>query len=57
MHALIRGKDLGVNQDYQTQKNITHKKAAHIEAHFLRLLKKIWGLILGGESGRVEGRR
>ena len=32
---------LRVNQDYQTQKNITHKKAAHIEAHFLRLLKKI----------------
>ena len=43
MHALIRGKGHRVSSGIGSSKIITHKRDAHIEAHFLRTVKKCFG--------------
>ena len=58
MHALIRGKGIRVSSGIGSSKILTHKRAAHIEAHFLRTLIFFCRLVLGGGSGwreREEG--
>ena len=57
VHVLIRGKGLRVLSGLGRSKILTHKRDAHIEAHFLRTVTFLCRLILGGGSGgtRLEG--
>ena len=59
MHALIRGKDLRMSSGFGSSKILTHKRDAHIEAHFLKTVKKFlqasfkWGDKVGRQCDKL----
>ena len=60
VHALIRGKGRRLCQEPEAQKIITHKRDAHIEAHFLRTVFFFASCFhvggVGGKGGRLVDR-